>query len=148
MRILLAIAGMTGTSTLKGFSGQIECDSFTLELKSPRDPATGQASGKRTYSPVVVTKTWDQTSPLLGQTVVNNTVIPKATFTFVPEASGGTTAPTPTLVVELANVQVLAFEHTGFAGGTDTPQESYEFSFQTITLNFSPIKRIITDSAR
>ena len=39
------------------------------EIKSPRDLATGQASGKRMHKPITITKEWSASSPLLKVTV-------------------------------------------------------------------------------
>ena len=39
------------------------------EIKSPRDLATGQASGKRMHKPVTITKEWSASSPLLKVSV-------------------------------------------------------------------------------
>ena len=39
------------------------------EIKSPRDLATGQASGKRMHKPVTITKEWSAASPILHVTV-------------------------------------------------------------------------------
>jgi hypothetical protein len=40
---------------------------FTYAAQSPRDIATGQASGKRQWKPVKVIKEWGSASPQLGQ---------------------------------------------------------------------------------
>ncbi len=36
---------------------------FTMELNSPRNTATGQATGKRQYQPVTIVKEWGAASP-------------------------------------------------------------------------------------
>lgn len=38
---------------------------FTNEVKSPRDAASGMATGKRTHKPIVITHELDKSSPLL-----------------------------------------------------------------------------------
>ncbi|MBL7976348.1 MAG: type VI secretion system tube protein Hcp [Candidatus Kapabacteria bacterium] len=40
--------------------------SQTGGIVSPRDPASGQATGKRQHSPIVLTKELDKSSPLLA----------------------------------------------------------------------------------
>ncbi len=42
------------------------------EIVSPRDPSTGQASGKRTHKPFVITKRFDKSTPLFLQALVTN----------------------------------------------------------------------------
>lgn len=41
----------------------------TYEIKSPRDVATGQSSGKRQHKPISITKEWSTSSPVLKFTV-------------------------------------------------------------------------------
>ncbi len=45
---------------------------FVSEASSPRDVATGQASGKRIHKPILVTKEWGAASPQLFQALVTN----------------------------------------------------------------------------
>jgi hypothetical protein len=51
----------------RGFHMIPEKISFTYDVKSPRDVATGQASGKRTHKPIKIIKEWDATSPQLSK---------------------------------------------------------------------------------
>jgi hypothetical protein len=41
--------------------------SFEYNVKSPRDVATGQSSGKRTHKPIRIVKEWDAASPQLAK---------------------------------------------------------------------------------
>lgn len=41
----------------------IPVSSFTMGVKSPRDIATGQPSGKRQYAPITIVKEWGAASP-------------------------------------------------------------------------------------
>jgi hypothetical protein len=40
---------------------------FHFEVKSPRDSASGQASGKRMHKPITITKEWGPSTPLLNK---------------------------------------------------------------------------------
>jgi type VI secretion system secreted protein Hcp len=42
------------------------------EIVSPRDPATGQATGRRQHKPISVTMQWGPTTPKFLQALVNN----------------------------------------------------------------------------
>src|SRR5207245_10933569 len=42
--------------------GWIKCLDFQLQFESPRDQASGQASGKRIWKTIVITKQWDAAS--------------------------------------------------------------------------------------
>ena len=70
-------------------TGKITGVSFSTETISPRDVATGQASGKRQHKPVRFTKEWGAASPQLFQALVSNEVLKSVLFEFVhPDAKG------------------------------------------------------------
>jgi len=60
-----------GSVTQKGRQGKIIVMAFNHEVQSPRDPASGQATGKRIHKPFVITKEIDMSSPLLYAALVN-----------------------------------------------------------------------------
>jgi type VI secretion system secreted protein Hcp len=61
---------------LKGETGKdrkkIPILGFSYAVQSPRDPATGQATGKRQHKPVTVFKEWGVVSPQLFEALVTN----------------------------------------------------------------------------
>jgi type VI secretion system secreted protein Hcp len=61
-----------GSVTRKGLEGQIQVIAVTHEIISPRDAASGQATGKRQHKPIVITKEIDRSTPLLRQALVTN----------------------------------------------------------------------------
>ena len=61
-----------GDSTQKGHEDQILVSSYFFQLDSPRDAATGQASGKRQYKPLTITKQLNGSSPQLLQASATN----------------------------------------------------------------------------
>ena len=56
--------------------------SCNMGIKSPRDIATGQASGKRQYSPVTIVKEWGAASPQLLQACSTNEVLTEVNIEF------------------------------------------------------------------
>src|SRR5215213_2996325 len=56
----------------KGREGKIMVIAVSHEIVSPRDPASGQPTGKRLHKPVVVTMEWDQSIAGLFQAQANN----------------------------------------------------------------------------
>jgi type VI secretion system secreted protein Hcp len=82
------LPGYPASSAVK-FHGNIAGLSFLNEVSSPRDPATGQASGKRQHSPVVVTKEWGAASPQLFQALVSNELLETVLFEFVKTTPNG-----------------------------------------------------------
>ncbi len=61
--------------------------SFEYSVQAPRDIATGQASGKRQHSPVIFTKEWGASSPLLLQALVSNEILENVEFDFIKSLS-------------------------------------------------------------
>jgi type VI secretion system secreted protein Hcp len=71
-----------GTARQKGREGLILVMAISHEIVSPRDAATGMATGKRQHQPIVITKEVDIATPLLNQIMVENTPITEAIFNF------------------------------------------------------------------
>ena len=61
-----------GSCIQRGKEGLIEIIAFDHEIVSPRDVATGQASGKRQHKPLVVTKELDKSTTALIQALIQN----------------------------------------------------------------------------
>jgi type VI secretion system secreted protein Hcp len=61
---------------------RIEILSFEFELQSPRDPATGQASGKRQWKPIVITKEWGAATLQILTALATNEVLTSVLFEF------------------------------------------------------------------
>lgn len=61
-----------GSVTQKGREGLIAVIAVDHEIISPRDPATGQASGKRQHQPLVIVKELDRSSVPLRQALITN----------------------------------------------------------------------------
>src|SRR5260221_8493409 len=78
-----------GESTLANAKGKIEGLTFSSEVASPRDVATGQASGKRIHSPITFTKQWGAASPQLFQAAVTNEILKSVLFEFVGTDKAG-----------------------------------------------------------
>ncbi|MEO6360988.1 MAG: hypothetical protein ABIO43_10505 [Sphingomicrobium sp.] len=71
---------------------RITCDGAKLvdahySVKSPRDLATGQASGKRTHGPVTFVKEWGPSTPQLGALKVGYDIKEAKTATMSADAN-------------------------------------------------------------
>jgi type VI secretion system secreted protein Hcp len=55
---------------------------FVSGATAPRDVATGQASGKRQWQPIRITKEWGAASPQLLLALTTNEVLPSVVFEF------------------------------------------------------------------
>ncbi len=63
---------INGSVTQKGRENSILVHSYSHEIVSPRDPASGLPTGKRMHKPFVIVKEIDKSSPLLWMALVNN----------------------------------------------------------------------------
>jgi len=61
-----------GSVTQKGREGRIMVIAASHDVASPRDPATGMATGKRQHTPFLITKELDKSTPLLHQAQAAN----------------------------------------------------------------------------
>jgi type VI secretion system secreted protein Hcp len=70
-------------------TGRIDGLDFEPEIESPRDPATGQASGKRQWKPIAIVKRWSASSPQFLQALATNEVLSTVDLEFESvDASG------------------------------------------------------------
>lgn len=89
-----------GNAIIKGESSQkslgradsIECLYFDHSVTTPREAGSGMATGKRQYSPILIRKHIDKSTPLLFKALTTNQLI-EGTFNFFrPNPTGnGTT---------------------------------------------------------
>ncbi len=81
------ISGITDGTSQGGGMGPIEIYSFSHEILSPRDAASGLPTGKRQHKPFTFTKPVDRTSPLLMEHACASSGIQHVTMTFVSTPS-------------------------------------------------------------
>ena len=72
-----------GTAQGGAHKEKIPVMAFSYNVMSPRDSATGQATGKRRHGPVRIVKEWDANSPMLFQALVSNEQVKTAKFEFI-----------------------------------------------------------------
>ena len=78
-----------GESTRATGKGKLEGLTFLSEVSSPRDSASGMATGKRIHAPIVFTKLWGAASPQIFQAAVQNEVLKSVLFEFVATDKAG-----------------------------------------------------------
>jgi type VI secretion system secreted protein Hcp len=108
--------GITGD----GPNGTIILNGLSHAITSPRDAASGQASGKRMHKPFVITKELDKSTPMFLQKIITNATLAVVTFNFTRG-----TSTTPYLTVKLTNAQVASRTQTGAT-------EEISFTYQKI----------------
>lgn len=80
-----------GSVTIKGRENSIMVIAVSHEIVSPRDAASGQATGKRQHKPFVITKELDKASAFLYNALCTNENITEFKLQFwTPKKIGGT----------------------------------------------------------
>jgi type VI secretion system secreted protein Hcp len=97
-----------GSVTQKGREGRIMVIAASHELASPRDPASGMATGKRQHKPFSITKEVDRSSPLLYSALVTNENIAEWELQFWRPAQTG--AETQYFTIALTDANVVSMD--------------------------------------
>ena len=137
------------------FSDKIEVLGFVFEVSSPRDIATGMASGKRTYQPIIVWKKMGESSPQFFQALITNEPIKKITIEYhKPDPSFGGNSKVLSYTVLLENAAISSYKQVmgPLAGekfdGTanDMIYDEIRVSFEKITVTENKGKGMATDT--
>jgi type VI secretion system secreted protein Hcp len=109
---------------------------FLLESVSPRDVATGQASGKRQHKPISFTKEWGAASPQLWTALATNEVLKQVVFEFTkPNGDGRETV---FHTVTLTNASVASIR--SYVDQTDTSGDPFDgHALEDVTLTYQSI---------
>ena len=102
-----------GGVTQKGRESSIAVIAVSHSIVSPRDPASGQPSGKRMHKPWVFTKELDQATPILFNMLATNENITSAVFKFwAPQikAGSGVGAEVQNFTVTLTNASIASLD--------------------------------------
>ena len=119
-----------------GKQGKIEGIKFFYQLSSPRDVATGQATGRRQHSPITFTKEWGAASPQLVQAAVTNEVLRSVTFEFVKTNPNGQEITYETFTLTNATVASLK-RYIATPAGSEQPDQR---ALEDVTLTFQKIE--------
>jgi len=137
-----------GDSTAKGQEKWIRCTQFLLSLTVPRDAATGMASGKRQYAPVVITKEWNAASPQIFQSASTNEVLPQVEFEFSRPSPMGVDTVFETVTLTNATISAVK-QYIGFPDAGEPPNphplEDVSFTFQKIEITNAEGKTTAVD---
>ncbi len=99
---------INGGVTQKGHEGSIAVYAVHHEVTSPRDVATGQATGKRQHKPIRITKEIDKSSPLLYKVLVTNEVLSEVVLKFYATNING--AEVNSYTIKLANAFIATID--------------------------------------
>jgi type VI secretion system secreted protein Hcp len=129
------------SQTSLGREGSIECVYFSSSVRTAREAGSGQATGRRTYEPVVIRKRIDKSTPRLARALTDNEVI-EATFKFYRPNPNGDGTTQQFFTVKLAKGRIASFNMTvpdcvDPASSTHPPLEEIAFVFHSITWTYT-----------
>jgi type VI secretion system secreted protein Hcp len=123
--------------------GQILALKFQYEVSSPRDAATGQASGKLQHKPIVITKEWGASSPQFFQALTTNELLQEVRLDFVGVGVSG--EPIITHTIRLVNASVSNIAHsTDVVPGRPGVRHLEEITFTFQAIEFHLTKENVT----
>ena len=136
-----------GESPRQGLSDRIAALKVSYEVLSPRDAATGQASGKRQHKPLVITKEWGPATPQIFQALVTNEALKSVLIEFFTVNAQGQMEVAHW--IRLTNATVAAVrQFTEKDQSGLHPQEEVSFTFQKIEVSNSRGKTAAADDWR
>jgi type VI secretion system secreted protein Hcp len=124
-----------GASKIEGREGTILCQALNHEVYIPRDPQTGQPTGKRIHNPYTITKSYDKSSPKLYQALVTGEQMDNVTSKFYRISETGTEE--HYFTIKLTNAIIVSIK-PWIANALDKSKESFthmedvSFTYQDI----------------
>ncbi len=82
-------ADSIGTMSKSDHENEIQVQAFKLNMTVPKDPQSGQPTGRRIHTGLSFTKVMDKSSPMIMQALATGEQIKKATFKFFRTSSSG-----------------------------------------------------------
>lgn len=125
-----------GESKRQGSSQWIPVIAVSHPVESPRDAASGQASGKRQHPFIKITKEWDAASPQFQRALTGNEALRQVVIEFVRTGPQGKEQVYQTVTLTNAlvtHIQKVGASHAGRSNNTE--QEEIELTFQKIEVN-------------
>jgi len=150
---MASVVTITGSKqgTFKGESirgnekNKIPVLDFGYEVVSPRDPATGQATGKRQHHAVTFVKAWGAATPQIFAALVTNETLKTVLFEFTRVDPAGKEVVFQTVALTNASVSGLKeYTQPNAKGGTDD-FDLVSLTFQQITITNNDGNTTATD---
>jgi type VI secretion system secreted protein Hcp len=136
---------INGSVTLKGHENSILIHSFSNEIDSARDSASGLPTGKRMHKPLFFLKEVDKSSPLLWNALTSNENLTSCQIQFwAPGVAAGAAVGTEKLIytVTLTNASIASMEQS-MGNNINSPAETV--LQEAITLTYQKIQWTWTD---
>jgi type VI secretion system secreted protein Hcp len=123
---------LKGESVRNAHKDKLTGISFHYSVGSPREAASGMATGRRTHQPVSFVKEWGAASPQLFAALTTNESCKSVLFEFVSTDDNGQEHVSHT--IKLVNALVTEIEQYVEPGGDTGPLEKISFTFQRIEI--------------
>lgn len=109
---------------------------FSHNIKIPRDPNSGQPSGQRSHQPMVVTKLFDKSSPLLYNALTKGETLTNVELKWYRTSYTGKPEHYFSVVLEdavIVDIQASMDAELGLTVTDVAPLENVSFSYRKIT---------------
>ncbi len=139
-----------GESSRSKFTDRAEIAGYLQEVTSPRDAASGMASGKRTHLPLMVLKQSGASSPQFFQALTNGEVLKTVTIDFYKIDGGSTELNYYTVTLTNATVSgykqfIGPLENEKFNPANNILYDEIKFTFQKIMIEDKISKTMTVD---
>jgi len=125
-----------GSVTQRGHANTIRVIATRHEISSPRDAATGLATGKRQHHPIIITKELDQSTPALYSALVTNETLTEWELEFWRVDAAGKEEHYYT--IKLSNATVASIEFV--QPDTRNPDLAKYAEYQNIAFTYQKIE--------
>jgi type VI secretion system secreted protein Hcp len=119
-----------GPNTVEGREGSISVLAFGHAVSVPRDPTSGQASGRRVHHPITFTKSFDKATPELYQALATGESLIRVEFKFF--RVDGTGAPEHYFTILLEDALIVGISSAGTID-SEQPSEMVTVIYSKIT---------------
>jgi type VI secretion system secreted protein Hcp len=123
-----------GSCVIKGKEDWITLAGWRFEVKSPRDAASGAATGRRQYLPLVLNKTLDRASSKLFGASVTNETLTSVRMVIRKKRNEGSGDTSDFFTIELENARIASLDILCEPNGAI--REVVTLTFQKITLTY------------
>ena len=130
-------------SMRSGFTDKAEVLAYSMEIKSPRDAASGQATGKRQHMPITIWKATGASSPQFFSAITTNEILKTVTIEFYKQDEVFTSSKTEQLYykIELVNATVSGYRQVmgsasmeGFKSNPALMYDEIKFVYEKMTV--------------
>ncbi|SDB02371.1 type VI secretion system secreted protein Hcp [Pseudomonas sp. NFACC23-1] len=131
-------ADSVGNIYQEGHKDEIMVQGFQHQVTIPRDPQSGQPTGQRIHQPLVITKVFDRTSPMLQEVLCRGETLAKVEIKWYRTSASGTqehyytTTLEDAIIVEIKDYMLNCQDP---ANSHFTHLQDVHFSYRKITWN-------------